>query len=90
MRAPSRSSWGVRPERRTSGSVRGGSSGPRWGTRRWQNWQRMGLLGQIVVRWWARSETLAQGVEQAGQERGVWNRALCLAWEAGVLPWEES
>jgi len=55
VRAPSVSSWGVRFERMTSASVKAGSSGPRWGTIRWQNWQRMGFAGQVVVRWWARA-----------------------------------
>lgn len=73
----------MRPERRTSGSVKGGSSGPRWGTCRWQNLQRMGFEGQDVVRWCARegmfgnvvsllvSLLVELGSWQAGQVFGV-------------------
>lgn len=59
----------MRPERRTSGSLNSGSSGPRCGTCRWQKRQRMGFEGQVFVRWWDR-EGMDGNVEeslQAGQ-----------------------
>lgn len=54
VRPPSTTSCGVRPDKRTSGSCMSRSEPSCCGTMRWQNWQRMGLPGQVVVRCWAR------------------------------------
>jgi hypothetical protein len=90
VRPPSTSSWGVRPERRTSGSCRSGSESPCCGTRRWQNWQRISLPGQEVVRCWARLGRPSNWAGQSGQECGLWYIESWVCLLVVSLPWEES
>lgn len=78
VREPSVISWGVRFERRTSADEKSGSSGDCCATSKWQNWQRIGLAGQIVVRCCASERREGKGWLQPGQESGVWDICMCL------------